>query len=337
MKSIDVREGQQVALGDRLLQLTLEARLERQREAEAQLSQIVTELEGARTLSKEGYAARQRVQKLESAQAAASAQLARIKEEIADTEITAPYDGVVNHIAVERNQFVAVGNVLATMIDNSVLRVGVDVAQHNIADVEFEGEVNVDFATGLNARGRTCFISASADPRTRTFLVEIWVPNRDRVTPSGISADVRMPLGIRYAHLVSAAVLSLDDKGRVGIKSVDEAGIVQFNPVEIVQAAEHGIWVAGAPSSVWLITMGQGFVKAGERVRVSMQNDEKRTGEVQRNKVEPDPANYRSAAGRQSDKQRRITPPGCNAMRSAFSEADSSTASSTAHSPRRSP
>lgn len=280
VKAIYAREGERVALGERLLELTLEARLASRREAEAQIAQLTSELEGAKTLSERGFAATQRVQKLEAALETAKAQLARISEEIADTEITAPYDGVLNHIAVEHNQYVTVGTVLATMVDNAVLRVGVNVAQQDISSVERGGDVEVEFATGATARGRVCFVSASAASQSRTFLVEVWVPNSEQQTPSGISADVRLPLGTRSGHLVSPAVLSLDDRGRLGIKAVDDAGIVVFHPVEIVSSDDDGVWVAGAPPSLRLITTGQGFVTAGERVRVGPQDEQVRAGEA---------------------------------------------------------
>ncbi|MDX2203367.1 MAG: efflux RND transporter periplasmic adaptor subunit [Hyphomicrobiaceae bacterium] len=339
VKAIYVREGQRVALGDRLLDLTLEARIARQREAEAQIAQLSAELSGARTLSAKGYAAEQRVQKLEAALATAQAGLARIQEEIADTEITAPYDGIVNNVAVEHNQYVAIGAVLATMVDNSILRVGVDVAQQDIASVERGREVRVEFPTGTSAWGRICFISASAAPKTRTFLVEIWVPNREQGTPSGISADVRLPLETRSAHLVSAAVLSLDDKGRLGIKAVDEADVVQFHPSEIVRSTDEGVWVAGAPASIRLITTGQGFVRAGERVRAGPEDEDGRAEEPGRaadaglaEKLGIGKQTQQSGAG-----LRTADVPTCEEMRAAISPAGSSPAGSGGPQARRPP
>jgi membrane fusion protein, multidrug efflux system len=238
-----------------------------------------TELEGARSLAKEGYSARQRVLQLEADLAAAEAQLARIEEEISDTSVTAPYDGVVNEIAVEGNQYVTVGTVLATLIDNSILRVAVHVSQSDIANVELGRNARISFANGNDAIGRICFISARAEPKTRTFLTEVWVPNMEgdaqdkSVTPSGVSAEVRLPLGMTRAHIVSPAGLALDDMGRIGAKTLDSDNVVKFVPVQIERSGEDGVWISGLPPKVRLITFGQGFVQPGEKVRVGETDD----------------------------------------------------------------
>ena len=41
---------------------------------------------------------------------------------------------------------------------------------------------------------------------------------------------------------------------------------VVFNPIEIIGEDEIGIWVAGLPNEVELITVGQHAVSDGERV-----------------------------------------------------------------------
>jgi multidrug efflux system membrane fusion protein len=41
---------------------------------------------------------------------------------------------------------------------------------------------------------------------------------------------------------------------------------VRFHPVEIVRAEIQGVWVRGLPDTARIITIGQGFVRAGEQV-----------------------------------------------------------------------
>ena len=67
---------------------------------------------------------------------------------------------------------------------------------------------------------------------------------------------------------MSLSLLSLADDGRVGVKAVDDAGIVRFLPVAVLGNADPGtVWVAGLPDRVRLITVGQEFVKDGEAVQ----------------------------------------------------------------------
>ncbi|MDX1656831.1 MAG: efflux transporter periplasmic adaptor subunit, partial [Candidatus Competibacteraceae bacterium] len=100
----------------------------------------------------------------------------------------------------------------------------------------------------------------------RTFRVELEIPNLDGKYAAGISAEIRIPLETVPAHLLSPALLSLDEQGILGVKTVDQQARVIFHPVGIVRTAPDGVWVAGLPQQVRIITVGQGFVQPGERV-----------------------------------------------------------------------
>jgi multidrug efflux system membrane fusion protein len=74
---------------------------------------------------------------------------------------------------------------------------------------------------------------------------------------------------------MSPAVLTLDDEGVLGVKIVDEADRVEFHRADIVKSTSDGVWIAGLPERAAIITVGQGFVRSGERVAaVSDQTDD---------------------------------------------------------------
>jgi multidrug efflux system membrane fusion protein len=62
-------------------------------------------------------------------------------------------------------------------------------------------------------------------------------------------------------------MLALSDEGVVGVKTVDDDNRVVFHPAEIVRADGDSLWIAGLPERVRAITVGQGFVRAGDEVR----------------------------------------------------------------------
>ena len=62
------------------------------------------------------------------------------------------------------------------------------------------------------------------------------------------------------------STVSLSPEGRLGVKTVDDEDRVVFNAIEIVRAEIDGIWVTGLPETARIITVGQGFVNAGEIV-----------------------------------------------------------------------
>jgi multidrug efflux system membrane fusion protein len=82
-----------------------------------------------------------------------------------------------------------------------------------------------------------------------------------------MTAEIALPLSTVPAHLVTPAILTLSDSGVIGIKAVDAANKVVFHPVQIVDTDQDGVWVAGLPREVTLITVGQEYVGIGETVR----------------------------------------------------------------------
>ncbi|ESR26824.1 efflux RND transporter periplasmic adaptor subunit [Lutibaculum baratangense] len=264
-----VSQGERVEMRQPLLRLTLEGRGSRLREARALLEQRQQDYDAAATLLEQGYTTAQRVRELRTQLESAREEVRRLEEEVGDTTVRAPFAGVVDEIGVEAGEYLVANAEVATLIDNSPLRIVVRVNQQNIARVEVGRPARVSYATGAEELGRVCFVSAAADPATRTFRVEIRTPNEGNAIPSGISAEARIPTGETNAHFVSPAILSLGTDGTLGLKTVGEDGAVAFHPVEVVRAQTDGIWVSGLPDEARIVTIGQGFVQAGDEVRVS--------------------------------------------------------------------
>ena len=100
-----------------------------------------------------------------------------------------------------------------------------------------------------------------------TKRVEFKDANDERQIADGLTAELRLPLSAQEVHHVSPAILSLDDSGIVGVKTLEPGNRVAFRPVEIVADDAAGVWLAGLPSRVTLITVGHEFVRDGQEVR----------------------------------------------------------------------
>jgi multidrug efflux system membrane fusion protein len=66
-------------------------------------------------------------------------------------------------------------------------------------------------------------------------------------------------------HLLPQSVLTLNDEGVLGIRSVED-GVAAFHEVTIVSDTRDGVWVTGLPETVEIITIGQEFVVDGQAV-----------------------------------------------------------------------
>ena len=124
-------------------------------------------------------------------------------------------------------------------------------------------------ATGEIVEGKVKFVASSADPSTRTFDVELEVPNSEGTLRDGVTAEFQITAQRRNAHLVKRSALVLDANERIGVRVVDENSLVQFIPVNLLGESRTGIFVDGLSDAVELITRGQEYVKAGQRVKVA--------------------------------------------------------------------
>ncbi|WP_353642993.1 efflux RND transporter periplasmic adaptor subunit [Mesorhizobium sp. WSM2239] len=272
-----VQEGDQVRADTVVARIRLDARSSRRESAQAQVETLEADLEGMRQLAREGFAAESRVRELEAQLESARAELAGVREEVEDTEVKAPIPGIVSDVFLNAGQFAPAGGQIIRIVDNSPLRVTLHVSQRDVGKVDHGSVALVSFATGGLAKGRVCFIAPAADPETRTFRVEVRVPNENRRIPSRVSAELRMTTGEVRAHFISPAILALNEAGELGVKSVDESRKAAFHPVEILQAETDGVWIGGLPDRLRLISTGQGFVRQGESVRVANEEDARRT------------------------------------------------------------
>ncbi len=166
-------------------------------------------------------------------------------------------------------EYVGIGNELTRIVDNDPLVVNAYVSQN---DVEFLGlsvEAKVEMVNGRETTGLIRFISPRADENTRTFRVEIAVPNTEGLR-AGSSVVARIPRQQVKAHYLSAGLLTLDDDGEIGVKTVNLEGLVEFYPATIEMSDANGMWISGLPEIARIITVGQGFAAIGEAVRITV-------------------------------------------------------------------
>jgi len=121
--------------------------------------------------------------------------------------------------------------------------------------------------TGQEVKGVIRYLAPVADEATRTFTVELEVPNPDGRLPAGVTAEMRIQGGEVLAYRVAPSLLTLDAGGELGIKTVDARNQVQFHRVKLARSEANGVWVTGLPESANIIVVGQGYVSAGQAVQ----------------------------------------------------------------------
>ena len=158
---------------------------------------------------------------------------------------------------------------MANIVDRDPFLVVGQVSERDVHRIKLGDLGRAELVNGDTVEGAVSFISTTADPQTRTFRVELEVPNRDGKLRGGLTSEIRIPVERQLAQVVSPAVLTLNDEGVMGVRTVDEDHIVRFMPVDIIGDDADGVWLSGLPAMVQVITVGQEFVRDGDRVRVS--------------------------------------------------------------------
>jgi len=263
---LGANRGSVVSKGDLIVQLDSRDRKARLEEARALLNQRDTEHSGSMKLQKDDLQSETQVAQTASLLASARAQVARIELEIRNTSILAPFDGILDRLPIEVGAYLQGGEEVARLLERDpIIFVGYvsQLERHNLV----LGDKGIVYlVTGQAVEGELRYVAAEADPITRTFKVEVQIPNPDASLVSGITAELRIPVRFVSAIQLSPALLSLSNSDELGIKVVNEDDRVEFVPVKVVKSTADGIWITGLPTDIRIITVGQGFVRAGDKV-----------------------------------------------------------------------
>lgn len=271
VEAIVAHEGATIEQGKTILKLDAQDRKAALQYAEALVRQRQIEYKAAKSLAERGYQGKIGLATAEAQLDAAKAQLSQSKIALDHTIIRAPFAGMVDAIDVEIGDYIDAGKtIVATLIQRDPLKVVGQIPERQIAGVSEGLTARVKLATGQAVDGKVIFASRVADSATRTFRVEVEIPNPTGDVADGLTAEIMIPVERVPVHKLSSSVLSLDDSGVIGVKIVKENGVVEFIPVSVVRDTEDGVEVTGLPEVAQVITLGQAFVREGQRVRVSM-------------------------------------------------------------------
>lgn len=256
-------------------------------EAQARLQEAKINNNAARKLSEGGYASSTRVAAteanvrtaeagIESAKAglqttkaaieAAAASVAVAQTELDRLAILSPFEGVLETDTAELGSLMQAGTLCATVIQLDPIKLVGYVPEAAVDLVEVGAMAGAQLAGGQQVVGNVTFLSRSADPTTRTFLVEIAVANPGLAIRDGQTADIAIKSDGALAHKLPQSSLTLNNDGQLGVRTVNSDNIVEFIAIKLLRDQVDGIWVGGLPDKVDVIVAGQDFVTQGVMV-----------------------------------------------------------------------
>lgn len=260
-----LRRGAVVAEGDVLCRIDPGMREAERAEAQARLDEATALFTAADRLSDRGYGSETDAITKRAMLEAAEAGLRRVDLDMERLVIRAPFAGILETDTAELGALMAPGTACATVIDLDPIKVTGFVSETEVGKLTTGQPAAVGLVDGSVHEGAITYISRSADPETRTYQVDVTLPNPEGRIRDGMTAEIRVALEPVRAHLLPQTALTLDDDGRLGIRAAAD-GVVAFHPVIIIEDRRDGIWLAGLPERLDVIVRGQEFVRAGSAV-----------------------------------------------------------------------
>ncbi|MCJ8309660.1 MAG: efflux RND transporter periplasmic adaptor subunit [Rhizobiaceae bacterium] len=261
-----VEKGQMVKPGDLLCVIDKGVRQTQLDQAKAVLRQAQEDYDANKLLVERGFATNTKLRGLKAALDTAVAQLATAEQDMSRTEVRATVSGQVQTPYAEVGDNLRTGDVCVTLMETNPMLFSGQVPEREIGAIKPGMSASVNLISGDTVGGTIRYISPVADANTRTFNIEIEMPNPERKLLDGMTATADIDLDPIKAYQINPSWLTLADDGQIGVRSVSTQNKVQFNPVKIIAMDEKQAWVDGLNPGLRVITLGQNFVAAGEEV-----------------------------------------------------------------------
>ena len=245
------QQGQAVGAGETLIQLdpaTLEAELTK---AEAALALARENFNRSESLSRRGATAAQALDEARAALRTAEAQVALARQRLDDTDIRAPFDGVVGLKQLSVGRYVEPGDELVALERIDPLYLDFRLSERWLTKLVPGATVavTVDALPGRSFTGTITALDPKVDVNGRAVQLRATVPNADRSLRPGLFARIEVELDAKPdAVLVPEAAVVLQEEGPIVYRIVDgkavltrvATGIRRDGRVEITQGLAPG-------------------------------------------------------------------------------------------------
>jgi len=266
VEELPVEQGSEVKRGDLIAKFRDEGKQAAVDTARQVLAQREAEAAAARQLAERGSLAKLQLDGVLSALAAARAQHDAAVADLERDVVRAPFDGTIDKVDAELGGSLAAGAPVVTILSLDPILARGEVSERDLAHVKPGDKARVRLVNGEEAEGEIRYISRDATPATRTFRVEVAVPNAEHRIPSGMTAEVTLLAAPVEATVLPRSVVTLSNSGDLGIRAVDAANKVVFFPIDLVDDLPGGLVLGGIPADVRIIVAGQELISEGDTV-----------------------------------------------------------------------
>ena len=246
-------------------------------QAEAQYALAQDRFERQQPLYRDSVISALEFEQVRSERNQARAALVQAKKRYENTRVRAPFTGTVEERFIEKGEQAAPGTRMMRLVNTRQVKVTAGVPERYANDIREGTPVQLDFRR-YNAGVRTAeatFVGNAIDPESRTFPIEVTVPNQDgRLKPS-MGVNLRVTRAVRDSALVipRSAVLRDETGPNVYVADRSDTTVVARNRSLTLGPATGGRVVAdsGLAAGDEVIIVGQNNVSPGAPLEVAQQ------------------------------------------------------------------
>jgi membrane fusion protein (multidrug efflux system) len=190
----------------------------------------------------------------------AEAQEKVARKRVADTRLLSPISGIVARKLIELGDTAAAGNPAFVIMNLNPVKVRFGVPEADIGRIRIgqSATIQIPALEGANFSGKVTLVGVAAEPSSRTFTVEIKVPNPQTTLRAGMIAEAQIQTDkminslslpgeavVRDPQGVTLVYVYYPDQKRVHSRRVD-TGSVYGQEVEILKGLGEQDWVVVA-------------------------------------------------------------------------------------------
>ena len=263
---INVEVGDRVKKGQVLAEID-KAQLQ---QAQLQLHNAGVELERLRALYQAGGLSKSDLDAVELQYNVAKTQVDNLIE---NTTLLSPIDGVITARNYDAGDMYAMSAPIFTVEQIKPVKLLVAVSESDYTKISKGDKVTVkaDAFPDLTFDGKIERIHPTIDPSTRTFVVEVVVPNNYSTLRPGMFARVKVNFGVNHNVVIpDVAVVKQQGSGERFVYILNEDGTVTYQKVELGRrmGTEYEV-LSGIADGAKVVTGGQIRLKDGIKVSVN--------------------------------------------------------------------
>jgi RND family efflux transporter MFP subunit len=273
---IPVREGARFKKGDLILKIDDSSLLQELEIAKASASTAREAYQRAAALWKDSRIGSELAVITADNQAKqAQANLDLIQIRLAKSNITAPFDGVLERRFVEQGEMASPGAPLLRLIRSDDLHVEAGVPARYAGQVKVGDPVlvRVDVDGGKTFQGRVMSVANSVDPGPRTFNVRISLPGGQAGLKVDLVSDLRLEIGRRTnVVVVSQEYVQRDESGYKVFTVVNDNGTPRAKTTYVTLGSNaDNLVIIESGLSAGDVMITQGAVFAENNIKLNLQ------------------------------------------------------------------